>query len=377
MRWNSGSTRMLAIGLLNVALVWCVAGTAIWQSYRETVADAQHQARILSLTTASYTQQALAAADLLLRSMIDWIADEEIRTEEQFVKAAGDRRFHDSIRERIVGLPQVSVASVVDRNGNLLSSSFGWPAKPANIERRDGFRAQLSADPPPLSITNAIVGINTKRWTFFFLRRINSNLGELLGVAVVGVDSDYFANLFRSITFGEDSTVSLFKADGNLLATTLETPDLMGRTFENAAPVRLVREGLSGSSEVNHDPRWWDPANRGERIIAPRQVEGFPVLVAVTLGEKTFLNQWRPRLYFIATLGLLASAVAALLTGQFLRMGARSESPPGGAGRHADRALRRARPRGSHDVLQPAISRGRVGRRRSAGCPARPGHTGQ
>ena len=317
---------MLAIGLLNVVLVWCVAGAAIWQSYRDAIADARHQAQILSLTTASYTQQALAATDLLLRSMIDWIADEEVRTEEQFVKVAGDRRFHDSMRERIVGLPQISVASVVDRNGNLLTSSLGWPVSPANIVRGDALRAQLGSNPPPLSLSNAIIGINTKRWTFFFLRRMKSSSDELLGVAIVGVDAEYFANLFRSITVGEDSTVSLFKVDGNLLATTIDKPGLMGQTFQNAAPVRLVRKGLSGTSELSQEPRWWDATNAGDSIVAARQVEGFPILVAVTIGEKAFLNQWRPRLYFIATLGLLVSAVAALLTGQFLRMGVRSES---------------------------------------------------
>ena len=36
--------------------------------------------------------------------------------------------------------------------------------------------------------------------------------------------------------------------------------------------------------------------------------------MAVAIGDKTFLGQWRERLYFILTLALLLSAVAVLVT---------------------------------------------------------------
>ena len=66
--------------------------------------------------------------------------------------------------------------------------------------------------------------MNTKRWNFYLSRRIKSKADELLGVAVAGIESDYFSNLFRMISLGEDSSVSLFRLDGALLATTWTRP---------------------------------------------------------------------------------------------------------------------------------------------------------
>jgi signal transduction histidine kinase len=144
--------------------------------------------------------------------------------------------------------------------------------------------------------------------------------------SVVGIDSNYFANLFRSISLGEDSSVSLFRLDGALLATTLEAPDLMGKTYGNAPPVRLIREGLSGTAQLIGEPRWWKPSDSTSRVVAPRQVEGFPFLISVTIGERALLSQWHQRLYLIVALALLVSAIAGLVTAHLLRLGARTES---------------------------------------------------
>ena len=88
----------------------------------------------------------------------------------------------------------------------------------------------------------------------------------------------------------------------------------------------MIREGLSGTAQITREPKWWQPSDSERRIISSRQVEGFPVLVSVTIGDKTFLGQWRERLYFILTLATLLSAVAVLVTAQILRLSARNEA---------------------------------------------------
>ena len=103
-------------------------------------------------------------------------------------------------------------------------------------------------------------------------------------------------------------------------------PDLLGKTYPDAQPIRMIREGLSGTSQITREPKWWQPSESQSRIISSRQVDGFPVLVSVTIGDKTFLGQWRERVYFILTLATLLSAVAVLVTAQILRLSARNEA---------------------------------------------------
>jgi signal transduction histidine kinase len=326
MFWNSGARGTLAIAALNIGLVWCVAGAVTWQGYRDAIADGKRTAANFSLATAGFAQQALLASDLVLKSVLDWVADENIQSEARFSEVMHQRRFHDAMRDRIVGVPQVNVVSVFDKGGQLLSSSSGWPAPPAYIGQHESFQVLINPGSPSLSSSGAQIDLNTKRWTFYFLRTIKSKADELLGVAVVGIDSDYFAKLFRSISLGKDSSVSLFKLDGALLATTLSGSDLMGKTYENAPPVRMVREGLSGAAQLIGEPRWWDSSDSTNRVVAARQVEGFPFLVALTIGEQTLLSQWRQRLYFVVALALLGSAIVGLVAARFLRLGARTEA---------------------------------------------------
>jgi C4-dicarboxylate-specific signal transduction histidine kinase len=324
--WSSGGRGILVIAALNIVLLWSVTGGVIWQSYRDAADDWKRTAANFTLTTAAYAQQTMVATDLMLRSMLDWIADEDIRSETQFTDVMKRRRFHEAIRDRLSGLPQVSVASIFDKQGHLLSSSSDWPAPPIRIDERETFLAQVGPNSPPISNSPTLPDLDTKRWNFYLSRRINSKTDQLLGVALVGIESNYFSDLFRLISLGEDSSVSLFRLDGALLATTLDRPDLLGKTYRDAQPVRMIREGLSGTAQITREPKWWQPSESGTRIISSRQVEGFPLLVSVTIGDKTFLGQWWERVYFILTLATLLSAVAVLVTAQILRLSARNEA---------------------------------------------------
>jgi C4-dicarboxylate-specific signal transduction histidine kinase len=324
--WSSSGRGILVIAALNIVLLWSVTGAVAWQSYRDAVGDWKRTATNFSLTTAAYARQTLVATDLVLRSMLDWVADENIPSETQFADTMKQHRFHDAIRDRMAGLPQIGVASIFNKEGYRLNTSTGWPSPSIYIGDRETFLIQVGPNSPPISISRAVPDLNTKHWTFYLLRRIVSKADRLLGVAVVGVESDYFSNLFRLISLGEDSSVSLFRLDGALLATTLQAPDLLGKTYADAQPIRLIRDGLSGTAEITREPRWWQPSASERHIVSSRQVEGFPVLVAVTIGDKTFLGQWRERLYFILTLATLLSAVAVLVTAQILRLSARTEA---------------------------------------------------
>jgi PAS domain-containing protein len=324
-RRAAGRRRTIAIATLNVALVWCIAGAVLWQSYRDAVSDGKRMAENLSLTTAAFTHQALTASDLMLQSVLDWISEENVASEEEFERILNGRRFHDSMRHRMVALPQAVVAAVFGKDGHLLSSSLSWPPPPTNVAGREAFLAQLDPAAPALSVSPTLE-INTRQWVFFLTRKVRSISTQLLGVAVVGVDANFFAKLFRSISIGEDSSISLFRLDGSLLATTLDNPDLLGKRYENALPLRMIREGLSGTAQLVHEPMWWNPADTEGRIVAPRQVEGLPAFIAVTIGDRSFLAQWRPRVYLVIAVALAITAITALVTLQFLRLGARSDS---------------------------------------------------
>lgn len=325
-RRSGAARRTLLLGLLNVAMVWIVAGSIIWQGHRDAIEDAKAAANNLSLTTAGYTQHAVGSADLLLRSILDWLNDEHVETEGQFRVVIREKRFHDAIRDRIGGLPQVSIASIYDRDGNLLNTSARWPAPDLNVAELPTFRSMLDPRGPDVTTTEAREGRLSGKWTFYISRKVRAVDGTLLGITVVGLDPAYFARLFSSLVLGDSGWVSLFRDDGPLLATSLDRPGLLGRSYPDSVPVRLVREGFSGQAILVDGPAWWNASYTAPRLAAPRRVEGFPYIVSVNISEAAILTRWTERSWLIAGLAFAISVAAGLVTAQVMRLTMRSEA---------------------------------------------------
>ena len=324
-RWSTASQRTLVLGLLNVAMIWVVAGAIVWQGHRDAIDDAKHLGTNLSLTTAAYTQHAVGSADLVLRSMLDWLEDENIESPEKFERVLGDKRFHDAMRDRIGGLPQTMIASVFDLGGKLVNNSLKWPVPDLNVVTVPAFRELLDAPGDGLHTTAAMEGRISNKWSFYIGRKIRSPSGALLGVAIVGLDTAYFADLFKSLALGDKSWVTLFRDDGAMLATSLPQPGLIGRIYPDAVPVRLVRDGYSGQAVIIDGPTWWDPSYVKSRLVAPRRVESFPYIVSVNISQEAILGRWRERSWLMAGLAFAISVAAGLVTAQVMRLTARNE----------------------------------------------------
>jgi PAS domain-containing protein len=293
---------------VNLLLIWITAAGLAWRSHDAAVGDWKLIADNSSVATAAYVHQALGAADLVLKSMQDWVADEEIDTQAQFRAIMVERRFHDSLRARIVGLPQVASATIIDRNGDVLSSSYDYPVVPRNIAEVESFTASMAAGEPKLFIGALRRGRATQRWTFYLSRPVTASSGLKLGVVSIGLGNEFFSDFFQAVSLNGAMTISLFRTDGSLLATTAANPALLGERFEDAAPVRMAQQRRLGAAVVADIPRWSDPDDRRARIIAPKLVEGLPLLISTTVGREVYLADWWATTYWIV-------AIAVVLTG--------------------------------------------------------------
>jgi C4-dicarboxylate-specific signal transduction histidine kinase len=311
----SGVARPLVLSGLHLILVWSIAIGLVWASYQDDVDDWKMTARNTSLATAAYVQQALNAADLVLKSMKDWIADEDIGSEEQFRQVMSQRRFFEVMSDRIVGMPQIGIAGIVARNGDLINNSAAFPSREVNIAEREPIKSQLVDKPPDVSLSALLRSTTNGRWAFYLSRQVRSKSGEVLGVICIGLDSAYFSRLFGRLSLGDGGAISLFRDDGTLLATTLDKPGLLGQRYPNSAAEQVLHEG-SGTVDSTTVPPWSESDRTGKRLVAPRRVDGFPVFVAVSIGEETYLHAWHRKV-------MLILAVAAFLTAITVYVGAR------------------------------------------------------
>lgn len=318
-----GVRRTVALCLLHIALVWAMAILVMQQNRERSVESWKSSAQNLALTVAAHAAQTQGAADLVVKSMVDWIADERIETEEQFRAVMGQRRFFDAMRDRIVGQPQIGVALIIAANGDVINSTFGWPPRGLNVADREAFR--VAFEPDALSLSATSVGQLSGKARFYMARKIVSPSGVLLGVIAVGLEADFFADFYRRISLGPDSWLALFRSDGTLLATSLPGQDL-GRRFEKTLPYRMIAAGDSGKAVLTSGPFPYYAGASATRIVVASQVEGLPAYVTVVVGESAFLAPWRDRNLLIVVIASGLTVLTVVVGLQILRMIERTDA---------------------------------------------------
>ncbi len=318
--YHASRRRTIAAAGLQTLLLWTATAIVIWYSHRDAVEDGKRTAENTSLTVAAYMKQTLDGADLVVKSIQDWIGDEDIASEPRFREAMKERRFFEAMRDRVVGQPQIAIAGIIARNGELLNNIHGHPAPPVDLSGREAYTAPMVAGAPALVLTGPAPGRTSGRLTFYLVRKVTSKSGETLGLVLVGLDVDFLTKFFRSISIGEGSGLSLFRDDGTVLVTSETAPNLVGKRFEDALPRRLIAEGRSGQAVFTDAPSWFDPDNGRPRIVVPRRVAGYPAFVSVVVGEGMFLTRWREMSLLILSLASALATVTFLVAQYILRL---------------------------------------------------------
>ena len=311
---------------LHITLIWCLAAVVIWQNYEQSVESWKRSAENLSLAVAAHAAQTHQAANLVLSSIADWVSEEDIATADQFRQTAGGRVFYNNMRSRVAAAPQAGMAFITDADGRVLNSLAGWPPVDMNISDREAFKLAMAEPSVQSAVSATTSSLLGRAWRFYVTRKLTTRTGATLGVVGVGLDADYFASFFRSVSLAPDSWISLFRADGTLLATSQANQDALGKRYDNSRPFRMIKEGQSGKAILTHDTSFFPFQTGSARIVVAAQVEGFPAYIGVAIGENAFLGTWRSRNYLIVGIAALLTLLTVLAGLSLLRLVDRAEA---------------------------------------------------
>lgn len=308
LNWSSkASLRIFAITTVLMLVVWLTAAGAIMHGHSIAVREATETSQTLALIATTFTSKSIAATDLILKSMLDWIADENIETVDQFEMTFGERRYFDKLRERIVNVDQIDVATFISSSGRIVLFTRSYPPPPINVADRDYFKAQSVNGAPSTSLGNAVQNRGNGRWTFYLAKQVTAPSGAILGVVIVGIESDYLAEFYRRITQGGETTLSFWRDDGTVLAVNRSTEGLLGKQFPQAESLKILSQTPEGGTEYVTSRRLLgNPADR-MRVLTARPVPNVPGYVVASIGMNKALASWHTERNAI-------SGIAALLT---------------------------------------------------------------
>ncbi|KAF0097122.1 MAG: Signal transduction histidine kinase [Rhodospirillaceae bacterium] len=303
----------IAGGVLTVCLVVMGATLMLWQARKTTIEEWKANLSNLSTILAASINQTMKAADLVLTSISDRVHDADIANEDELRREMGTREIFDMLRNKASSVPQVDVATIVALNGDVISFTRSYPPPRINLADRDYFKAHMADPRLDVFLSAPVKNRGTGTWTFYLARKIRSRTGEVLGLVLTGIESSFFEDFFKAVNISEESAISLFRSDGILLARYPTREDLIGKSFREQAVFRdIIGRGNEAGAIVTSGPRLADNSTSQMRIVAPRTLKDYPLVVNVTANEGLILELWYTTAWFV---GLGTALFALLLLG--------------------------------------------------------------
>ncbi len=311
----SRTVRLFGAIMIAVMVVSAVISVVVMRD--KEIEDWRRQMSSMSLILAEQTSQTVFSAYLVLDSVTEQVRQAGVSDQTSFRGKMATPAMYGMLREKIHGLPQIDVASIIAANGDNINFSRSFPVPPINLAERDYFKAHLENPNLGDFISQPVRNKGNGKWTFYISRRLNDAQGNFMGLALVGMSVDVFTGFFERVArdLGEGATISLFRNDLTLLTRWPHKDDVIGTVNRSGSAYEIIaqqnkREGVI----LSNTPRF----STGEKILrlaAVRATERYPLIIVFVVTEDLFLASWRRSAWLVV--GFTAAAVLALLFGLF------------------------------------------------------------
>lgn len=245
-------------------------------------------------------------------------AQQALRRIDDSVGANLDSMSSESIQDissSVSSLPGQVKVYVVDAKGETRFST-DRQVKPINITDREYFSALAQGEETHVSAL--LVSRLSGDQIFVISRRLERN-GQFTGAAILSIDVAMMADFWQSLDLGPDSTVSLLRDDGALVARYPPAPgpqDLKSYVlFTDYLP-----KAPTGTYEA------LSPIDNISRIVGYRRVDGTHLVAIASVGmDAAFADFWENtrRTLFLAVPSAAGLAIVSIWIALLLRRDAR------------------------------------------------------
>ncbi|HTJ65741.1 MAG TPA: ATP-binding protein [Alphaproteobacteria bacterium] len=317
-RGLSSLRREIAIaGLAMAVIILIIAVVVLLTSREQTIDNATRKLAAVSHITAERTAQTFSATDLLVRSLRDLATKQPLADGETLRTLALKPGFYNALVSLQKLLPQISVAAVLDANGQLLATSDQYPAPPVNIADTPFFKALKSGEGGGFAMSDPIYDREGHRWVLYLGRAIADTQGRFAGVALAGILVDYFEGYFATIDSGRTGAVSLVNDRLVMVARWPRLESLIGKPIPgfSTAPLPAIGDTslitYSGSLTGDRDAR--------RAAVTRLSAQDMTLYLVIAQTETAMLASWRNSVIWIVLFAVASFGVLGMLAWFVLR----------------------------------------------------------
>jgi diguanylate cyclase (GGDEF)-like protein/PAS domain S-box-containing protein len=259
------------------------------------------------LLTRHFDQQ-FEDSDTLADDVISRLQISGIASEKEFRKHVGSSEAHEILRSKAGVLSYLGDIAIFDSNGDMINWSRPLPAPTLNISERTYFKSFKFDSRSPSILTESVRSYLTGNLNSVIAHRLKGEDGIFLGVMTRRINPANYEKFFASVALGTGATISMFHADGTMLARYPHVDELIGTNFSTAPLLQRVRErGTQQTLRVQ------SPVDQTDRLGSAAPLAHYSGVVAATNTVAAALADWRAQTRFLVIAATLAAVVIALI----------------------------------------------------------------
>ncbi len=118
---------VILAGLLMVVFATVGSILMLWQARETVLEEWKVNLSNMSITLAESTNQTMKAADLVLKSITDRVEEADIANDDELRREMGTHEIYDMLRNKASSVPQIDVATIVARDGDIINFTRSYP----------------------------------------------------------------------------------------------------------------------------------------------------------------------------------------------------------------------------------------------------------
>ena len=292
----------LVLLVVPLALVWVAIFLHLSQEYRQTRAEAVQYAGNLAHGFAENLQRTFDGIDQTLL----FVRDTYARDPQGFDLGTWNHK------GPVMSQPSLQI-SIVDRRGILRSSSLGPVLGRIDLSDSDLVQAQRGGDDDRLAVGVPVKARPTGQWTINVTRRVTLRSGGPSELAVATIGVDYLTRFYSALDLGNTS-VTLVGTDGIVRARAPATEGGVGQPLRGPIGAAILTSDLPSGHL-----RTVSAYDGVDRMVSFRQVQDYPLIVAVGLDAAEVFAQFDRHLVQLCVAGVAISAGLGLVGWLMLR----------------------------------------------------------
>lgn len=291
----------LLVAAMALAVVIAMTVHIVWQDRKSTAAQMEALAADMAKVVEDHALHTAKGADIALRQAATLVDDAGS------LEAVRDHAHWRRLRDALANVDGGDTLWLFDTKGDAIVGVGRQMDRPLNIADRSHFKMVMQG--ADFVISPALRSRLDNRILFTISRPVRDWTGDIIGIASTGMKAEWLVNFYSLMSFGLDTTVTVFRTDGEIVA---RSPDLSSHIGRNARDGQLFQEQLPLSPVGVY---WSGSGLDGrEQLAAYRLIPDLNLVVHAGIDGKSAFAAWRTRsLWFLAEVALATTLVLLVL----------------------------------------------------------------